>query len=93
MLRTTILDAACSWGNDQCLKEAATRFSAWLAKPASLPNPDIRSIVYNYGMEQMGNEKSWNQVLALFVNEQDAQEKMKLMKCLSSVQIPWILQR
>ena len=88
-----VLAASCSLGNEQCLQEAAARFSAWLANPTVRPNPDIRSAVYYYGMQQAGNEKVWDQVLVLFVNEPDAQEKVKLMEALAAVQIPWILQR
>ena len=93
LLRVTVLSSACGLGNEECLQEAATRFTAWLANPSVRPSPDIRSIVYYYGMQQTGNEKVWNQVLELFVAEQDAQEKIKLMEALAAVQVPWILQR
>lgn len=75
------------------LNEAATRFTNWLSNSSVRPDPDIRSAVYYYGMQSVGNEDSWNQVWELFINEQDAQEKLKLMEALAAVNSPWILQR
>lgn len=92
-MRVSILNAACALGNEQCLQEAANRFNAWLANPSQRPSPDLRSIIYNYGMQQAGNEEVWDKVLDIFVAEQDAQEKLKLMEALSYIQVPWILQR
>ncbi|XP_037807914.1 glutamyl aminopeptidase-like isoform X3 [Lucilia sericata] len=93
LLRVTILNAACGYGNSEALEEAGKRFSEWLANPSVRPNPDIRSTVYYYGMKVAGNEETWNQVFDLFVTEQDAQEKVKLMEALAAINEPWILQR
>lgn len=75
------------------LNEAATRFTAWLSNPSERPDPDIRVAVYNFGMKSVGDEKTWDQVWELFINEQDAQEKAKLMEALAAINSPWILQR
>ncbi|KAI8123265.1 Glutamyl aminopeptidase [Lucilia cuprina] len=93
LLRVTILNAACGYGNSEALEEAGKRFNEWLSNPSVRPNPDIRSTVYYYGMKVAGNEETWNQVFDLFVTEQDAQEKVKLMEALAAINEPWILQR
>lgn len=68
-------------------------FKKWLENPSQKPHPDLRSSVYYYGMQTIGDEKIWNQVWEIFVKEQDAQEKVKLMSALSAIQVPWILNR
>ncbi|XP_028894176.1 glutamyl aminopeptidase isoform X3 [Zeugodacus cucurbitae] len=93
LLRVSILSLAGRFEYKPMLSEAATRFTAWLSSPSVRPDPDIRSAVYYYGMQSVGNEESWNQVWELFINEQDAQEKVKLMEALAAVNSPWILQR
>lgn len=92
-LRVTVLSAACSLGLESCLSDAGARFTTWLANPNNRPHPDIRETVYYYGMMEVGNEQYWEQTWELFVNEEDASEKIKLMYGLAAVQIPWILNR
>lgn len=93
LLRVTVLNAACGFGDSEALDEAGKRFNVWLTNPSERPHPDIRSTAYYYGMRKAGNEQSWNQVWDLFVAEQDAQEKIKLMESLAAINEPWILQR
>lgn len=93
LLRVNILSLAGRFEYKPMLNEAATRFTNWLSNSSVRPDPDIRSAVYYYGMQSVGNEDSWNQVWELFINEQDAQEKLKLMEALAAVNSPWILQR
>lgn len=93
LLRVTVLNAACSYGNTDALTEAGKRFTEWLSDPETRPSPDIRSTVYYYGMQNVGTEESWNKVWDLFVAEQDAQEKVKLMQALAAINEPWMLQR
>lgn len=92
-MRVTILSTACSLGLPACLSEASNLFSTWLKNPSVRPHPDIREIVYYYGMLTLGDEEVWNQVWQLFTSENDASEKSKLMYGLSAVQQPWILSR
>ncbi|XP_061399840.1 glutamyl aminopeptidase-like [Musca vetustissima] len=93
LLRVTVLNSACNYGDSMALEEAGKRFKTWLNNPSQRPHPDIRSIVYYYGMKSVGNEQNWNQVWDIFVNETDAQEKAKLMEALAAIKEPWILQR
>lgn len=93
LLRTTVLGLACSMGIQQCIDEAGNQFNAWLLKPDARPSPDLRNLVYYYGMQSQGSEAKWNQMWSLYLSEQDAQEKSKLMYGLSGVQNPAILRQ
>lgn len=75
------------------MAESGRRFSEWLNNTDKRPHPDIRSTVYYYGMKSIGNEVIWDQVWQVFINEQNAQEKQKLMDALAAIKEPWILQR
>lgn len=88
-----MLSFACRFGHSECLERVKVEFLAWISNPSVRPHPDIRSVVYNYGMEVAGNETTWKQVWELFSNELDAQEKAKLMASLARVQDPSILRR
>lgn len=88
-----MLSSACNYGDSEALEEAGKRFNEWLANPSQRPHPDIRSTVYYYGMANVGNEQSWNQVWDIFIGETDAQEKAKLMEALAAIKQPWLLQR
>lgn len=87
-----ILSLACSLGVQDCVKEATTRFDDFLNKNEK-PHPDLRDVVYYYGMVHSGNEEVWDQMWSIFTQEQDANEKAKLMEGLSAIQEPWILKR
>lgn len=88
------MDLACSFGHPTCLKKAAELFQEYLTDPQNKkPHPDLRSSVYYYGMQQIGNESIWDQMWEIYIKEQDAQEKVKLMSALSAVQTPWLLNR
>lgn len=93
LLRVSILKASCAFGHPHALEEAHKRFVEWLKNTEERPHPDIRNAVYYYGMQIGGTEQIWQQVWELFVNEQDAQEKVKLMEALAAINEPWILQR
>lgn len=92
-LRVSILTTACSLGLPDCLTEVATRFNTWLANPDSKPDPDLRELIYYYGMETVNTEDAWEKMLTLFVSEQDPNEKSKLMHGLSAVRTPLLLYR
>lgn len=92
-LRVTILTTACSLGLPECLEQASTRLSAWLSNPSARPAPDLREIVYYYGMQNIGTEELWNEMWNVFKAELDASEKSKLMYGLAGIQSPWMLHR
>lgn len=76
----------------ECLTEAGRRFDEWLLTSAVI-SPDLRNLVYYYGMATVGNERKWEQMWDIYKKEQDAQEKAKLMYGLSGIQVPWVLKR
>lgn len=84
---------SCALGNPDALAEAGRLFSEWLQNTDERPHPDIRSTVYYFGMQSIGNESIWDQVWQVFINEQNAQEKSKLMEALAAIKEPWIIQR
>ncbi|KAH8358639.1 hypothetical protein KR093_001496, partial [Drosophila rubida] len=94
-LRVSVLTAACALGLPDCLNQAAQRFSTWLQNPtaANRPAPDLREVVYYYGMQQTSSETNWEKLLEIFKAETDASEKLKLMYGLSGVQDAQLLYR
>lgn len=54
-------------------------------------SPNLREIVYSFGMKASGNLEVWNWMLQLYKNESNAQEKTKLLRGLTSISEPWIL--
>ncbi|KAG7213582.1 hypothetical protein KM043_002837 [Ampulex compressa] len=93
-LRTTILDLACSVGHVECLQEAGEIFKRWLNDSKDVrPHPDIRSLVYYYGMQHVGTEAEWDAVFQKFVSETDSTEKLKLMSGLAAIRSSWILNK
>lgn len=92
--RVTILNLACAFGFEPCLREASKQFNAFLLNSKNPPHPDIRQIVYYYGMQGNGSDEVvWNKLWGVFINETDASEKLKLMDALSAAKEPWILRR
>lgn len=68
-------------------------FDEWIGDTSKKPIPDLRQIIYYHGMSGVGNEQKWEVMWNLFINENDAQEKVKLMNGLAGIREPWILQK
>lgn len=47
--RVVVLGLACSFGHEDCLKEASRRFSEWLTAPNTTLSQDLRGLVYKFG--------------------------------------------
>ncbi|XP_076673132.1 aminopeptidase A isoform X7 [Andrena cerasifolii] len=93
-LRTTVLGLACSVGHDECLEDAGNIFKRWIQDPKDVRlHPDIRALVYYYGMHHVGDEAAWNIMFQRFVSETDSTEKLKLMRGLAGIRSSWILNR
>lgn len=92
-MRVTTLTAACSFGLPECVQEVVKRFNAYLANPENKPEPDLRELIYYYGMQNAGTPEAWEQMWQMFLKESDASEKVKLMYGLSGIKVPWLLQR
>lgn len=97
LFRNEILDLACSMDHPECMKKVGTMFTSWISDPktrdANRPSPDLRSLIYYYGMKSVGTEVEWNIMFEMFEKELDAQEKVKLQSALSAIKEPWILRK
>ncbi|XP_034934973.1 glutamyl aminopeptidase isoform X2 [Chelonus insularis] len=93
-LRTSILNLACAVGHTECLDEVGIIFKRWVDDfHDERPHPDIRSLVYKYGMSHVGKEAEWNVVFQRFINETNANEKLKLMRGLAAVRSSYLLNK
>ncbi|XP_069315127.1 glutamyl aminopeptidase isoform X2 [Eulemur rufifrons] len=92
LLRTSVLGLACKMGDTEALSNASQLFEQWLTGTVSLP-VNLRLLVYRYGMQNSGNETSWNYTLEQYQNTSLAQEKVKLLYGLASVKSVSLLSR
>lgn len=92
-LRVTVLGFACAFGYAPCLKTVGDEFNKWISNSTVRPTPDLRSLIYYYGILANGKEENWNIVWNLYLNETDASEKAKIMSALSAVQDPILLKQ
>lgn len=83
-------------GHPKCLSKVGEDFRAWINSDdyeTNRPNPDLRNLIYSYGMKSVGGETEWNRMFALFEKEQDASEKAKLQQGLTTINQPWLLRK
>nr|XP_005997387.1 PREDICTED: glutamyl aminopeptidase [Latimeria chalumnae] len=91
LLRETVLGLACRMEESSALNNASKLFSEWL-NGNSIP-PNLRLLVYRYGMQNSGNETSWNYMFEKYKETPLAQEKDKLLYGLASVHNITLLDR
>lgn len=83
-LRTLVLELACSLDDKQALSQANSLFTSWL-NGGDKPDPDIRSVVYRYGLGNSESEELWNVLFeSKFKKETNTQERLKLMAALAA---------
>ncbi|XP_034256819.1 glutamyl aminopeptidase-like isoform X2 [Thrips palmi] len=83
-LRTLVLELVCSLDDAQALSQANSLFSSWL-NGGPKPDPDIRSVVYRYGLGASDNVDQWNNLFETkFKKETNTQERAKLMAALAA---------
>ncbi|NXN51536.1 AMPE aminopeptidase, partial [Rynchops niger] len=103
LLRATVLDFACSMDDTESLKNASQLFERWIQGEKgkniqvlflyfSIP-ANLRLLVYRYGMQNSGNETSWNYMFEKYQETSLAQEKEKLLYGLASVKNITLLDR
>ncbi|CAM1298657.1 ENPEP (predicted) [Pycnogonum litorale] len=90
-LRSLIVKLSCKSGNKDCLEEASRKFMKWRNGESIVPN--LRALVYEYGMQENGDYDSWQFMWNRYRNVTSAQEKSKLLYGLSMTRIPWLLRR
>ena len=64
-----------------------------MADPGLYIAPNLRSLVYKYGMIAAGTPAVWETMLERYLAETNAQEKRKLLYGLAQVREPWVLHR
>ncbi|XP_053259759.1 glutamyl aminopeptidase isoform X1 [Podarcis raffonei] len=92
LLRVTVLEFACSMGDQETLNNASNLFNEWQQGTTS-PDVNLRLLVYRYGMQNSGNEDAWNYMFQKYQNTTLAQEKEKLLYGLASVKNVTLLDR
>ncbi|NXW32120.1 AMPE aminopeptidase, partial [Phaetusa simplex] len=103
LLRATVLDFACSMDDTASLNNASQLFKRWLQgeKGKNIQvlflyfsiSANLRLLVYRYGMQNSGNETSWNYMFEKYQETSLAQEKEKLLYGLASVKNITLLDR
>ncbi|XP_043192458.1 glutamyl aminopeptidase-like isoform X2 [Amphibalanus amphitrite] len=91
--RVQLLKAACRAGHPGCLQGAADALQQWLDDPQHYISPNLRSLVYKYGMEQINSADAWDITWSRYINENNSQQKNKLVNGLAAVRQPWLLSR
>ncbi|KAL7633447.1 UNVERIFIED_CONTAM: hypothetical protein RMT77_016318 [Armadillidium vulgare] len=90
--RVLILGLACEYGHKLCLIKAKKNFQDWIfSKNKTIP-VNLRSIVYNFGLKESGEEE-WDILYDRFTKSLNAQEKSKMLKALTSSKDLWICSR
>lgn len=92
LLRASVLGFACKMGDTEALNSASLLFEDWLSTSKSIP-VNLRLLGYQYGMQNSGNETSWNYTLEQYQKTSLAQEKEKLLYGLASVKNVTLLGR
>ncbi|KAE8630534.1 hypothetical protein XENTR_v10000861 [Xenopus tropicalis] len=82
LLRASVLALSCKMGDPDALNEASRLFRDWIGGK-SIP-VNLRQLVYRYGMQQSGNQESWNYMFQQYLTTSLAQEKEKLLQGLAS---------
>jgi glutamyl aminopeptidase len=90
LARVTILSLACAVDYNDALEQARTQFNDWISDTSLDISPNLRSIIYRYGMVT-ADESTWNKLFEVFAQESDANEKLKLMNGLANIRIPSLL--
>uniref|UniRef100_A0A8B9TX94 Aminopeptidase n=1 Tax=Anas zonorhyncha TaxID=75864 RepID=A0A8B9TX94_9AVES len=91
LLRASVLDFACSMNDPESLSNASQQFEQWLQGTTIAAN--LRLLVYRYGMQNSGNESSWNYMFKMYQDTSLAQEKEKMLYGLASVRNISLLDR
>merc|ERR1712029_1083099 len=86
-LRSLILKKMCSYGNAEALQKAQDILLSYRQTGGKIA-PNLRDIVYVHGMQGLD---TWKWMLDLYKVENNAQEKLKLLRGLCSSGQPWIL--
>ncbi|XP_071808617.1 aminopeptidase A-like [Asterias amurensis] len=90
-LRSDIIYMSCGFGDPDCLDEAVRLFRTYLN--GSSISVNIRSHVYRFGMEEIGDQEAWDILWENYMNSDVASEKTKLRYALARTRQVWLLSR
>ncbi|KAK6629881.1 hypothetical protein RUM43_003702 [Polyplax serrata] len=93
LLRIKILSLACYSGLPACLNDVGQKFLDWIKNPETEIHPDVRSLIYRYGMSVVGKEYEWDALWKRYLHEKNVQEKINMLRALAAVKEPWLLSR
>ena len=66
-------------GHTGCIEEAGKRFATWIDSMEHYVPPNLRNLVYRYGMGARGDSAAWDEMLKRFMAEKNPAEKRKLL--------------
>ncbi|XP_060068640.1 glutamyl aminopeptidase-like [Ylistrum balloti] len=92
LMRMNLIALTCGHSDSDCLDNATVLFRAWLDNGQVIP-PNLRQLVYRYGMENAGTDEDWNAMWDKYTTETVPQEKTKLLYGLSRTKKVWLLSR
>ncbi|KAM3595343.1 uncharacterized protein V6R79_022003 [Siganus canaliculatus] len=92
LLRETVLGIACQMGDPNALGNATDIFNKWINGTISNVGVNLRLLVYRYGMKE-ADEQTWNIMFERYKSSTLAQEKVKLLYGLASVENVELLNR
>ncbi|XP_043273334.1 glutamyl aminopeptidase-like [Venturia canescens] len=90
-LRMIVMKISCAVHMEESVTHVSNAFRSWMENPNCRPFPDIKDLIYNYGMAYAGEKLEWEIVRELFSTEPDYQERHRLMISLTAIQRPEIL--
>ncbi|KYN04893.1 Glutamyl aminopeptidase [Cyphomyrmex costatus] len=90
-LRSMVIELTCAMGSPDCLKRVGELFKEWLIEDKP-QHPDIRELIYYYGMRYHSDENDWNVMFEKFKDEIDPSEKNKIMMGLAGINSTKVLQ-
>ena len=93
LTRIKVLYVACKFDYRPCREEAKKRFKLWLDEKKSYIEPNFRSLVYYYGIQDYKDIDTWYKMWKKYLSEKNANEKVKISKGLAQVQNTEILKQ
>ena len=66
-------------GHTGCIEEGGKRFASWIDNMENYVPPNLRNLVYRYGMGARGDSAAWDEMLKRFMAEKNPAEKRKLL--------------
>ncbi|ODM98756.1 Glutamyl aminopeptidase [Orchesella cincta] len=84
LIKPKIISLACEFELQKCRQQASELLNASLESPENVLG-GFRDVVYKWGMYQADNA-TWQLVWQRYMNEQDPQERVRLLRGLASIQ-------